>query len=88
MERRTGMKTISKVIEDVSIVLGVSLGIAQIETILGIVLLVFQIGLIIYKLIRSIIDKIKKKDYDGIENDIKNATDEIEKLTPKDKDGK
>lgn len=82
------MKTISKVIEDVSIVLGVSLGIAQIETILGIVLLVFQIGLIIYKLIRSIIDKIKKKDYDGIENDIKNATDEIEKLTPKDKDGK
>ena len=79
------MKTITKVIEDVSIAVGVVLGVQQIETILGIILLVFQIGMILFKVTRSIIDHIKKKDLDGVEQDLQDGIDQIEHLTGKDK---
>lgn len=80
--------TISKVLEDVSIAFGVVLGVNQIETILGIVLLVFQIGLIIFKCVRSIVEHVKKKDLDGIEKDLEDASKQIEDLSDKKKDGK
>ena len=81
------MKTITKVVEDISIAVGVVLGVQQIETILGIVLLIFQIGLILFKVIRSLIEHIKKKDLDGIEQDLQDGIEQIEHLTDKDKDG-
>ena len=81
------MKT-SNLLEDVSIVFGVTIGLAQIETILGIIILSFQILLIGYKMIRNIIKDVKNRDYDSIEEDIKDATDKLNKLTNKDKDGK
>lgn len=74
--------------ENVSIVFGVTIGIAQIESILGIIILVFQIVLIIYKFVRTIINRIKNKDYDGIEEDIKDTTEQLKELSDKDKDGK
>ena len=80
------MKTFTNVIENISIALGVSLGIAQIETILGIILLVFQIILILFKCGRSIYLHVKNKDVDGIQNDLEDTIKQIEHL--KDKDGK
>lgn len=82
------MKNVTNILEDVSIVFGVTIGVTQIESILGIIILVFQIVLILYKGTRKIIEKIKKKDLDGIEEDLKETTDELEKLSNKDKDGK
>ena len=74
--------------EDVSIVFGVTIGLSQIQTILGIIILVFQIVLIIYKCVMKIYEHIKNKDAKGIETDLKETIDELEKLSEKDKDGK
>ena len=82
------MKNTTNILEDISIVFGVTIGIAQIESILGIIILVFQIILILYKFVRTIINRIKNKDYDGIEKDIKDTTEQLEHLSDKDKDGK
>ena len=73
------MKNIN-VLEDVLIVAGVSVSLAQIQTILGIIILSFQIILIIYKGVRRIIDHAKEKDFDAIEDDIKKTTEDLEKL--------
>ena len=83
------MKNITNVMEDVSIGLGITLGISEIKTILGIVLLVFQIVLIIYKMVRAIIKKIKNKDYDGVEQELNDGIHQIEEhLKDKSEDGK
>ena len=74
--------------EDVSIVFGVTIGLSQIQTILGIIILVFQIILILYKCGLKIYKRIKNKDAKGIETDLKETIDELEKLSDKDKDGK
>ena len=74
--------------EDVSIVFGVTIGIAQIETILGIIVLAFQIILILYKCGMKIYEHIKNKDVKGIETDLKETIDELENLSDKNKDGK
>ena len=82
------MKNTLNVIEDVSIGLGVTIGIAQIETILGIIVLVFQIILIIYKCIMKIVEHVKSKNLKEIENDLQETIDDLEKLSDKTKDGK
>ena len=82
------VKNITNIMEDVSIVFGVTIGLSQIQTILGIIILVFQIILIIYKCGLKIYERIKNKDAKGIETDLKETIDELEKLSDKDKDGK
>lgn len=74
-----------EVIEDALIVFGVALSIDQIKTILGIILLVIQIGLILYKGIKLLISHIKKKDYkeaiktiDEISREVQNAIDKMD----------
>ena len=81
------MKNIN-IIEDVSIVFGVTIGLSQIQTILGIVVLVFQCVLIIYKCVRNIIKHVKEKDADGVQKDLEETIDALENLSEKDKDGK
>ena len=73
--------------EDVSIVFGVTIGIAQIETILGIILLSFQICLILFKLVFKVINRIKNNEYMKIEEDIEKAQEDIKNLSDKN-DGK
>ena len=78
-----------EVIEDALIVYGVALSIDQIKTILGIILLVIQIGLILYKGIKLIIGHIKNKNYKDAIKTIDDMTKEIQDAIDKtDKDGK
>ena len=59
--------TITNVVEDTSIVLGTVIGIEQIETILGIVILAIQFFLIVFKGTRRIIQAIKDKKLEEAE---------------------
>ena len=67
---------------------GVTIGLSQIQTILGIVVLTFQCVLIIYKCVRNIIKHVKEKDADGVQKDLEETIDALENLSEKDKDGK
>ena len=82
------MKNITNILEDVSIVFGVTIGLSQIQTILGIIVLAFQCILIIYKCCVRIYNHAKKKDLDGIEQDLEETIDALENLSDKDKNGK
>ena len=81
------MKNIN-ILEDVSIVFGVTIGLSQIQTILGIIVLTFQVLLIIYKCVVRIINHAKNKDVNAIQKDLEETIDDLEKLSDKDKDGK
>lgn len=82
------MKNTTNILENVSIVFGVTIGLSQIQTILGIVVLAFQCVLIIYKCVRKIINHTKQKDADAIQKDLEETIDALENLSGKDKDGK
>ena len=60
--------------------LGITISIEQIETILGIIILCVQIALILYKGIFAIVKKVKNKDYSGIKEDIETMKDELEEV--------
>lgn len=78
-----------EVIEDGLIVFGVALSIDQIKTILGIILLSIQIGLILYKGIKLIISHAKKKEYDEVIKTIDDMTRDVKDAIDKtDEDGK
>ena len=57
-----------------------SYGLANIQTILGIVLLVLSIASILFKMGFSIYTHIKNKQYQEIQKDLDQAKEEIEKL--------
>lgn len=76
------------IIEDVLIVAGVGVSLIDIQTILGIILLVVQIGLILFKLGRKVYAGIKEKNADKIEDALKETEEEIKSLTDKNKNGK
>lgn len=71
------------VVEDVTIVLGVSISLSNLYTILGIILLAFQIGLIIYKVVRAIIKHYKAKQFGEIANDIESGMNDIKDVIDK-----
>ena len=68
-------------IENALIILGSVVGIANIETLLGIILLVVQIGLLIFKGILLIRDKLKKNDVKGAIKEIKNLNEDLKNIT-------
>lgn len=76
------------VIEDVLIGAGVGVALIDIQTILGIILLVVQLSLLLFKLITKILNGIKNKDSKEIETALKDAEEEIKSLSDKNKDGK
>lgn len=57
-----------------------SYGLANFQTILGIILLVLSIASILFKMGFSIYTHIKNKEYDQIQKDLDQAKEEIEKL--------
>lgn len=67
-------------INDILIVLATYIGINQIETVLGIIILSFQVILIIYKAIRKVYNLIKGKQYNQIEDTIKDTIESLEDL--------
>ncbi len=72
------------VVENTSIVLGVAISLNTIYSVLGIILLAFQIGLIVYKVIKSIVEHVKAKDYEKIEEDIEHGISEIQNVINED----
>ena len=76
---------VKEMVEDVAIAMGVYVSIIDIQQILSIVLLVFNIVWICTKAGINIYKHIKEKKYDEIDDDIKDAIDEIEDLSKKDK---
>lgn len=79
------MKQIN-IIEDVLIIGGVALSLTNIYTIMGIVLLAFQIGLIIAKVIIKVVQKVKEGKLEDAVKDIEDAQKEINDVTEKHKD--
>lgn len=67
-------------IENSTIALGVAFAITNIESILGIVLLVLQVALILWKVGYKVYLRIKYKQLDKIQKDIEDAMDELEQI--------
>ena len=77
------------VIENATIALGVAFGITNIESILGIILLVLQVALILWKVGYKVYLRIKYKQLDKIQKDIEDAMNELEQIKnnqPKEED--
>lgn len=72
------LNNVINITEDVLIVGGVAVGVAQIETILGIVLLSVQLLIILYKGLSLIIKHVKNKDYNSAVEQAKDTIDKIE----------
>ena len=72
------LNNVINITEDVLIVGGVAVGVAQIETILGIVLLSVQLLIILYKGLSLIIKHVKNKDYNSAVDQAKDTIDKIE----------
>ena len=82
------VKNVTNILEDVSIVFGVTIGLSQIQTILGIIVLSFQVILIIFKCVMKIIGHVKNKDVAAIEHDLEETIESLENLSDKNKNGK
>ena len=67
-----------EVTEDALIVMGVAIGLDQIESVLGIVILSIQIALILFKGGKLVYNKIKNKDYTGAIETVKDTVDKVE----------
>ena len=75
------------ILEDATIVGGVAIGLSTIQTILGIIILSVQVILILYKGIMKIVELVKKKKYDEIDDALEETKDQLEDLKDK-TDGK
>ena len=77
------------VVEDVLIGAGIAVSLIDLQTILGIVLLVVQLCLILFKGGKRVYDAIKNKDAKEIEDALNDTKEQIESLKdnsqPKDK---
>ena len=74
-------------IEDVLIACGISVSLMDIQQVLSIILLVFNVLWILWKFGVRVYNHIKNKQYQEIGNDIEDAKNELETLTG-DKDSK
>lgn len=75
------------ILEDVTIAGGVVVSLTMLQTILGIIILSVQIILILYKGIRKIVELVKAKKYDEIDDALEETKDQLEDLKDK-TDGK
>ena len=82
---------VQTIIEDALIVCGITVSLVDIQQVLSIILLVFNVCWILWKFGYRIYTHIKKKQFDQIENDIKESKEEVEQLievTKKEDSGK
>lgn len=76
----------NQVADNVLSVCGVALGIANIESILGIIVLCVQLVLILARTGFKVYNKYKQKKFDEIEEDIQQAIDETKNLMQESED--
>lgn len=67
-------------VEDTLVGVGLTIGLANIKDILGIVLIVLQGSIILYKACVSIYKKVQDRKYDDILADLDKAQKELEEL--------
>lgn len=60
--------------------IGLSITIEDAKNILGIIILILQAILILYNIIRKVYQRIKRGEYDLIDDDIKESIEEIENI--------
>lgn len=60
------------------------IGIDQMESIIGLIMLSLQVILIFYRLITGVHNKIKNKQVDGLGQDIENAIEDLQDLFKED----
>lgn len=72
-------------LETALLVGGVSIGLAEIQTLAGVIILGIQVVLLLVRLIFMIVDKAKKKDYQGIAQEIDGTLKVIEEKTAEEK---
>lgn len=73
------MKILDK-FENALVCVGLTIGIANIKDILGIVLILLQVAIILYKAGVSIYKKVKARKYEDILADLDKAQKELEEL--------
>ena len=79
------MKNIHNTIDNILIALGATWSLANIQTLLGIIVLVFQILWLTFKLIVKIINKIKTKgNLDDLDKEVDKITDKINSIGDED----
>lgn len=61
-------------------IIGLSITIEDARNFLGIVILIMQLILIIYNISRKVYNRIKKGEYDKIDDDIKEAIEDVKNL--------
>lgn len=77
---------VENIIEDVAIATGTAISLVDIQQVLSIILLVFNVLWITVKMVVKVVDHYKNKDLKAIADDVKDARDEIEQLTGKTND--
>lgn len=80
------MQHLIKVLDNSCIVINTAIGLSQIETLLGIIILSVQIILIIAKAVKKIIEYVKKKDIDSAIKEGEDLVDKLNEIKDKDKD--
>ena len=79
------MKNVHNTIDNILIALGATWSLANIQTLLGIIVLVFQILWLTFKLIVKIIDKIKTKgNLDELDKEVDKIADKINSIGDED----
>lgn len=82
------MKSPTNIVEDVLIGFGITVSLIDIQQVLSIILLVLNVGWLLVKLVLKIVEHVKKKQYDQIDDDIKETIDGIEEIKNHDDDSK
>jgi formiminotetrahydrofolate cyclodeaminase len=82
------VKSPTNIIEDVLIGFGITVSLIDIQQVLSIILLVLNVGWLLVKLVLKIVEHVKKKQYDQIDDDIKETIDGIEEIKNHDDDSK
>lgn len=80
-------KNISNVVDNVLLVFGFTYALNDIESILGITLLIIQLLWLFSKFFIKLYDKIKKKDFTGIDKDIEDLEKDTTNLIESTKKG-
>jgi len=82
------VKSPINIVEDVLIGFGITVSLIDIQQVLSIILLVLNVGWLLIKLVLKIVEHVKKKQYDQIDDDIKETIDGIEEIKNHDDDSK
>ncbi len=80
------MKKLFDALETGLNVVGVAIGVSDIESVLNIILLIVSIAAILFRAGYAIYQKVKEKKYNEIADELEKAKEQLEQLQPKEDD--